>query len=205
MTLVELLVVLAVLALVTGLMVAGLHTAASGWQHVTRHNADREQLESVNTLLRGMLSQIYPAKFESSSGKTVEFDGQNNHLDFLTPLPQRFGAQDIVPYSLRFSPDGSLHLSWQLDRRSAAGTAGFLPPSIDESIAGFQDGAFSYFGQINDSDPLRWWNSWQGQKKLPRLVKVRFTWQGETHELVVAPLANGTYCSASSIDAACLN
>jgi type II secretory pathway pseudopilin PulG len=205
MTLVELLVVLAVLALLGGLMAAGLHTAASSWQRVARHNADREELEALHSLLRGVLSEIYPAKFDSSSRVFVQFDGERDHVDFLAPLLQRFGAQDIVPYTLRFARDGSLHLSWRLDRRSIAGTDDLLSPNEDESIADCQGGSFSYYGQIAEAGALRWWTSWQGQNKLPRLVKVRFIWRGHAEELVVAPLVTGAFCSVSSPDAACLN
>jgi type II secretory pathway pseudopilin PulG len=205
MTLVELLVVLAVLALLAGLMAAGLHTAASGWQRITRHNADREELEALTSLLRDVLSEIYPAKFDSSSRVFVQFDGQRDHLDFLAPLLQRFGAQDIVPYTLRFDLDGSLHLSWRLDRRSMAGEDDLLPTTVDEGIADCKDGSFSYYGQIDEAGALRWWTSWQRQNKLPRLVRVRFTWRGHAQELVVAPLVSGAFCSVSSPDATCLN
>jgi general secretion pathway protein J len=205
MTLVELLVVLAVLALLGGLMAAGLHTAALSWQHIARHNADREELEALHTLLRGVLSEIYPAKFNSGSRVLVQFDGQRDHLDFLAPLPQRFGAQDIVRYSLRFAPDGSMHLAWGLDRQSAAGVDDLLPTPADEGIADCQDGSFSYYGQIDATGASRWSTSWQGQGKLPRLVRARFIWHGEAQELVVAPLVTAAFCSVASPDAACLN
>jgi general secretion pathway protein J len=205
MTLVELLVVLAVLALLGGLMAAGLHTAASSWEHIALHNADREELGALDSLLRGVLSEIYPAKFNSSSRVLVQFDGQRDHLDFLAPLPQRFGAQDIVLYTLRFAPDGSLHLAWRLDRPSAAGANDPLPAAADESVADCQDGSFSYYGQVDETGAPRWSTSWQRQSKLPRLIKARFTWHGETQELVVAPLVTGAFCSVSSPDAACLN
>jgi general secretion pathway protein J len=204
MTLVELLVVLAVLALLGGLMAAGLHTAASNWQHIARHNADREELEALHSLLRSVLSEIYPAKFDSSSRVLVQFDGQRDHLDFLAPLPQRFGAQDIVLYTLRFAPDGSMHLAWRLDRQSA-GVDDPLPTAADERIADCRDGFFSYYGQIDETGASQWSTSWQGQRKLPRLVRARFIWRGEPQELVVAPLVTGAFCSVASPDAACLN
>jgi type II secretory pathway pseudopilin PulG len=205
MTLVELLVVLAVLALLGGLMAAGLHTAASSWQHITRRNADREELEALHSLLRGVLSEIYPAKFDSSSRVLVQFDGQRDHLDFLAPLPQRFGAQDIVLYTLRFAPDGGMHLAWRLDRQSAVGVDDPVPIATDEGVADCQDGSFSYYGRIDETGASRWSTSWQGQNKLPRLVRARFIWHGESQELVVAPLVTGAFCSVSSPDAACLN
>jgi type II secretory pathway pseudopilin PulG len=195
MTLVELLVVLT----------AGLHTASSGWQRIASRNADREEREALHSLLRGVLSEIYPAKFSSASQIFVEFDGQGDHIDFLAPLRQRFGAQDIVPYTLRFALDGSLHLSWRLDRPGIAATDDLVPPAADESIGGCQDGSFSYYGQIDEAGALRWWNSWQGQNKLPRLVGIRFTCRGHAEELVVAPLVTGAFCSVSSPDATCLN
>lgn len=203
MTLIELLVVLAVLALLGGLLTVGLHAAAAGWQHVTLHNADREALESRNALLRGLLSQIYPAKSDKSSRVHVRFDGQSDRLDFLAPLLQRFGAQEIVRYTLRFAPNDSLHLAWQLDRQSVARADDLIPAAVDESIADCQSGSFSYFGQRDETGPPQWWNSWQEQNKLPGLVRVRSICRGSAQELVVAPLVTAAFCSVVSTGAVC--
>jgi prepilin-type N-terminal cleavage/methylation domain-containing protein len=206
MTLIELLVVLAVMALLGGLMTAGLHSAASGWRRVAMHNEDREQLESFQSLLHGLISQIYPARSKSGSMTFVQFEGLRDHIRFLAPLQQRFGAQDIVPYALSFATDGSLHVSWQLDRPSVAGPDDPFFQVVDEIVADCRNGAFSYYGQIDEIGASGWSTTWVRQSTLPRLVRLRFSWRGQEKELVVAPLVTGALCSlSSSPDAACSN
>lgn len=203
MTLVELLVVLAVLALLGGLLTAGLHTAAAGWQRLARHNTYREELGAVHSLLHGLLSEAYLAKLDNSSGM-VRFDGQPDRVEFLAPLPQRFGARDIVLYTLNFEPDGRLHFTWRLDRPST-GAGDVSSQSTDESIADFLDGSFLYYGQLDGTGELRWSKLWQGQRALPRLIKINFNWWGRRQEWVVAPLVTGAFCVAASSEVACSN
>src|SRR5258708_683990 len=114
-TLVELLVVLAVLALLSGLVVTSLHSVAEGWPRLTRHNADSESREATRRMLRHLVSQIYPAKLGDGSGTVIQFSGEHDRIDFLAPLAQRFGTDDIGLYTLRFLDD-DLRLAWRLDR-----------------------------------------------------------------------------------------
>lgn len=201
MTLVELLVVLAVLSMLGGLLTAGLHTAAAGWHRLSQHNASREELGAVHALVHGLLSEAYPARPDNSSAM-LRFDGQPDRAEFLAPLPQRFGARDVVLYALRFDSAGWLHLSWRLDRPAGVEGTDVASRSADERIADIQDGSFSYYGQVDEIGELRWSKSWQRQKKLPRLVKIDFMWRGSRQEWVVAPLVTGASCFVSS-DVAC--
>jgi prepilin-type N-terminal cleavage/methylation domain-containing protein len=66
-TLIELLVVLAVFGLLTGLAVTGLHLASDGWQHVSRADAESEELAAVGNEFRRLISQIYPMRPDNSS------------------------------------------------------------------------------------------------------------------------------------------
>jgi general secretion pathway protein J len=203
LTLVELLVVLAVLALLSGLMASSLRSAASSWRHIARHNADRERRDAVTFLLRGLISEIAPTKFGNSSKLLVQFDGQRDHVDFLAPLSRRFRAQDIVLYRLRFTNDSKLRLSWQLDRQGSAAADDIVPSVADEVVADYSDGSFSYYGQLDEAGTPQWWPSWQGQANLPLLIKVNFTWQGIAQEFVAAPLVTGAFCATAEPDGAC--
>jgi general secretion pathway protein J len=205
LTLVELLVVLALLGLLAGLMAAGLRTAASGWQRIVHRNAHREELDAVRALLRGMLSRIDPARLDQSGRTVVRFEGDQDGLSFLGPLAKRFGAEDIVLYRLQFAGGGGLSISWRLDRQSLPGAGGLAPAAVNESITGCRDGSFAYYGKSDAADDPRWWPSWREQSTLPALIRARFTWRNQIEEIVVAPLVTGSFCSASAHDAACLN
>lgn len=203
LTLVELLVVLAVLALLSGLLVTGLHTAAKGWPRLTRNNAENEERQAVRRMLHHLLSHIYPAKLNKGSAGIVQFDGARDRLDFLAPLAQRFGTDDIALYTLRFLNDGGLRIVWRLDRQAASGEENFIPPAVEESVPECLDGAFSYYGRAEEGGEARWWSRWERRKTLPLLVRVSFVWHGRPEEFVAAPLITAAPCPASVQNAAC--
>jgi general secretion pathway protein J len=202
LTLVELLVALAVLALVSGLLVTGLHTAATGWPRVVRSNADNEDRQATRRMLSHLLAHIYPARLEKASGGFVQFGGERDRLDFLAPLLQRFGADDIVFYTLRFRDDG-LRVAWRLDRQALAGEENFNPPPTEETIPDWLDGAFSYYGPAEAGGDPQWWTNWKERKALPLLVRLHFVLHGRPEELVAAPRITAGACSASAANALC--
>jgi len=202
LTLVELLVVLAVLALTSGLLMTGLHSAAEGWPRLVRSNADNEDRQAARRMLTHLLTQIYPARLDRAAGGLVQFGGEHDRMDFLAPLARRFGTDDVVRYSLRFRDDG-LHLAWRLDRKAAAGEENLNPPASEETIADWREGAFAYYGAAEADGETRWWTSWKERKALPLLVRVQFLWRGRSEELVTAPLITAGACSASGVNAVC--
>jgi general secretion pathway protein J len=200
LTLVELLVALAVLALVSGLLVTGLNSAATGWPRLLRGNADNEERQAARRMLAHLFAQIYPARLDKAG--LVQFAGERDRVDFLAPLAQRFGADDIVRYRV-WSRDDGLHVAWQLDRQAAAGEESASSPATEETIPDWRDGAFSYYGPAEDGGEVRWWTSWKGRKALPLLLRLRFVWHGRSEELVVAPLITAGACSGSAANALC--
>ncbi|SDR46536.1 prepilin-type N-terminal cleavage/methylation domain-containing protein [Rhizobiales bacterium GAS191] len=202
LTLVELLVVLVVLSMLSGLALIGLRSAAEGWRRLTEHNAESEELLAVRGQLQRLISQIYPAKRGNSSQSVMRFSGDSGRIDFLAPLAQRFGAEDVVLYTLRFPGDGTMHIAWRLDRDLEAASKGQVPEG-DEVIQGVSEGSLSYYGQAADGGESRWWPSWKERRTLPLLLRTHFLWRGQVQELVLAPLATAAFCSTSVPAAAC--
>jgi len=204
LTLVELLVVLALLGLLGGLAAAGLRAASGSWQQVVRHDADSEGLLAVDKMIRQLFSQIVPQRVDRLSQGAVRFRGASDRAEFLAPLAQRFGAEDIVLYTMSFPEDGTLRIAWQLDRESPSGRKSFAGAPKEEVFEGISEGAFSYFGRAGD-DEARWRDSWQGQQTLPQLMRVRFVWRGRSEELIAAPLLTAGPCSIADSDLPCPN
>ena len=105
-TLVELLVVLAILGLLGGLLAAGLRSASEGWQRIVRHNDESEELSAINSMLRQLVSQIYPQRAGESSRSFMRFNGYGDRIEFLAPLAQRFGTG-----TTNTSPEGARRCS----------------------------------------------------------------------------------------------
>jgi prepilin-type N-terminal cleavage/methylation domain-containing protein len=70
-TLIELLVALALLGFLGALVSGGLHSAAMGWRHIERQDADREERRNIQRTLQSLLSQISPARYFGSSRTIV--------------------------------------------------------------------------------------------------------------------------------------
>src|SRR5262249_6173195 len=159
-----------------GLLVSGLYLAATGWPKVVRSNADNEERQTTRRMLTNLLAQIYPARLDKAAGGVVLFAGERDRVDFLAPLAQRFGTDDIVWYTLRFLDDG-LRIAWRLDRRPVEAEENFIPPPVEEIIPNCRDGAFSYYGPAEAGGEAQWWANWKERRALPLLVRVRCLWQ----------------------------
>ena len=205
LTLVEMLVVLAVLGLMVGLLTGGLRSAAQGWRGIVRHDAEGEELRTARDLVRRALSQAYPAATGDAAHRSVRFEGGPASMEFLAPLPQRFGAEDIARHALGFPGDGTLRMSWRIDRRPGVADVAAVPGGAEEVLDGIVNGSFSYFGPAGRDEEPRWWSTWKERPWLPSLARIRFRRGGRTEELVVAPLVTAAFCLPSSLDAACLD
>lgn len=184
LTLVELLVVLAVLGLLGALAGASLRSATSGWRILTAHDARQAGQREGERWLRRLLSEIVPRPV-SPSDPTVRFSGQSDRIAFLAPLSDRHGSRDIVRYAVSLS-DRRVTVSWQLDRDVVE----HAPPAVlDGSLDGLQDPRLSYFGPAEGGGTEgAWWPSWNRRDRLPTLIRLRFALQDGPRELVVAPL-----------------
>lgn len=204
LTLVELLVVLALMGMIGVLAAFGLRAASVSWQRTLTRNGDREELLAIEKQMRQLVSKASSEKLGSWSNGTVRFEGMRDHVNFLAPLAPRFGAQDIVVYTIGFTSENKLNIVWQLDRGSLSGQKSPSAAPVVEVLEGVEEGQFAYFGSI-DSDQPQWRDSWQAQQRLPQLVRMRFSLRGQSEELIIAPLMTAGPCSIPSSDLPCSN
>ena len=198
-TLVELLVVLALLGLLSVPLFGGLHTMSKGWRQASERDAANLEVDAARALLRRLLSQCAPELAGDARRRSVRFSGRPNQVAFLAPLLQRFGAEDIVSYVLGFDDDRKLRLAWQLDRGEGTEAAG----AAADILAEVSDGAFSFYGADGDGGESRWWPDWVGQRVLPKLIRVRFRWHGRNEDVLVAPELTATQCALGTGAQAC--
>ncbi|MCK1545713.1 prepilin-type N-terminal cleavage/methylation domain-containing protein [Bradyrhizobium sp. 179] len=204
LTLLELLVVLALTGMLGALVASGLHTASGTLQRTLLRNGDNEELMAISRQMRQLLSSVSAEKLGSWSHGTTRFEGNRDRITFLAPLAPRFGAQDIVAYTVEFAEDGKLKMAWHLDRESPSARKTAVSIPVEEILDGVTDGAFAYFGAADDQQ-ARWADDWRTQERLPQLVRIRFAWRGQTEELIVAPMLTTGPCSILDSDQPCSN
>lgn len=201
-TLLELLVGLTLLGFLSMLVMTGYQVATLSTRRVEDWADRARDLEASYDFLRDRLSQAYPAFVTDGSGAwVVDFAGRNDRIEFLAPLPQRFGAGDIVRYQIS-EDGGALNLTWRLDRPGEQHPAG----SHSSLLGGLTVLSFQYFGATELDGGPRWQRSWVGRSQLPQLIRVHFEGDrnGRWPDLLVRPrIAADLDCTFDPADAKC--
>lgn len=184
-TLLEVLVAMALLALIMTLAYQGLstgaHITATGTQAIERNN----QLRLAQTFMRAQLSRASPQPFDSDETLgSVVFEGGSEVLRFVGPMPGylSFGGDYIQTLAL-VRGDGGMNLVFDhqvLDYGPEAEEAQSAD-DLDERepvvlLGGIDDAEFSYLEppESLDQEP-RWVSEWQAIDQLPLMVKLDIT------------------------------
>jgi general secretion pathway protein J len=205
-TLLELLVGLTLLGFVGVLMLTGYQVAVKAWQGIDQRGHAAQELQLVQDFLRQRLSQTYPAFTGDQPGsRMIDFAGQPDSLEFLAPLPLRFGAADIVRYQLKVA-DHALQLVWRMDRPEPQRPSPF-PTILLDNVA---VASFAYFGGTEVDATPRWQTSWMERRELPRLIRIRLVRAdgrfSDWPDLIVPlRLTAGVECNFDLVDARCRN
>lgn len=204
-TLVELMIGLALLGFLSLLMLSGLEITSNAWRHVDARATAGRELESAQDLLRDRLSQAYPAVISDDDGNhTIDFAGRADAIEFVAPLPERFGARVLVRFRLHLD-DGTLRLGWSLPGNAETDSDSPTEASV---LGNLSDVVILYYGIDDPTAPAHWQSSWLGRKSLPSLIRVHLSRNApETSawpDLVIAPLVSAdAQCVFDPSDGAC--
>lgn len=198
-TLVELLIALAVTALLSIGLYEGLRLGIHGWNSADAHASGADSLAQLRGFLQRELEQAYPAYSADDPPQAhIDFTGGPDRLSFTGPAPASLLAGGLAHIGLMAEPaaDGlRLELEAQPVRDSASRTT-----ARDELLDGVAGLSFAYFGEDRPEDAPSWHDRWEGRRVLPRLVRIRLTFpSGDPRvwpDLVVAPRL--------SVDAGCV-
>lgn len=199
-TLLELLVVLSITGFLITLTLTGFHVSDFSLERIASQDRERAASQAVRHLVSDLLSEPYPLVMQDNAGQQrLAFDGRADRITFLAPLLQRFGAPDIVWYTLRFDADGTLYLAWRLDRPNGED----FPRNHDAETpvaSGYLTPSLSYFGTADSEDGPCWHSTWEDQKKLPQLIRIQMGRRDEpsSADLIVAPRTTGVICDSQS-------
>ena len=204
-TLVELLIGLVLLGFLTMLMLTGFEVTTGAWRRTDARGLAGRELQSAQDFLRDRLSQAYPAVLtDESGGHYIDFSGGPDAVEFLAPLPERFGARAFVHYRLYF--DGSaLRLAWSVPGRHDADAEQPTETVVLDKLSAV---AITYFG-LDDPDELPHWQAeWRGHGGLPPLIRIHVDRVASATaawpDLEIAPLVSAdAECVFDASDGAC--
>lgn len=167
-SLVELLVVLALLGLIAIAVSGGLSFGARVWERTERHVSSAELSGGGHQVLRALLSGFYPRKTgEAGQERTVEFEGARERMSLLTAASAQLGESGIAKVTLSVErKDGTASLKLTLQPEVEG-----LPPRIATLVDDAQAIAFSY-GEAGGA-AVTWSETWTSRAKPPALIRIR--------------------------------
>lgn len=189
-TLLELLVSMALLALLTVVLFGALRFGARAWDSGEAHSTGMDEVRLVQGLLQREIEQAYPFWLTTDPlHPTVDFRGAEDSMDFLAPPPRVVVGGGRARIAFERAADGRYEqLVMRAEPELSSENATALEEPLLRNLASIR---FSYFGADSVGAPPVWHANWSDRQTMPLLVRVHVEFpKGDARswpELVVAP------------------
>jgi general secretion pathway protein J len=196
-TLVELLVSLALLAVLSLALVNGLHLGTQIWRRTEETIVHENRVRAAKSEIGRLIEQSYPEYVVQRSGAAaVAFYGATDRLTFLAPDENLPGSLDYVEIA---SSNGTLVVSRSPELAPQAATQTHIVLSGVKGLAVF------YYGIADSRSQPQWSRQWIARDRPPVLVQLHIDTGGpEPVELTATPRAEADMsCSYSALTQYC--
>lgn len=197
-TLLELLVGLALLAMLTAGLAPAMRLAGQAWDLVGRAAEEDESVQTAQGFLRHAMAEAYPAAFTDADGRrTLAFVGAADALAMVTPMPAYLGLGGLQIVRITVSEQSGrrdLVAGWT---PLMAETAGLDLDGAARSVvlaSGIEKLELRYYGREAASEPPQWFPTWEGHAGLPKLISLRVNFSLDSQQawpdLLVRPMTD---------------
>ena len=170
-TLLELLVGMAVFALMAGIVLGGVRLGVKSWNAAAARSAEVEEMRVAHALLRRQLSSALPLATSRAGGWNLVFEGDAESLTFVSELPGYVsgGGIHLVTLVLVKGVEGkALMMRWRplnaLDSDATQDEA-----LLANNLAGLR---LEYFGARTRNALPEWRDGWRDLRSMPKLVRL---------------------------------
>jgi prepilin-type N-terminal cleavage/methylation domain-containing protein len=165
-TLLEMLVALALLAVLTGFLASGLRLASRHLRDWMTQVPVEVGHATVRDFLRRILASAYPAVMAGHQGHLVTFNGAPDRLTLTAAMPNDVLPGGFYRLGLRVE-DHRLMLAWAPERNQQE------PPIVGRALLDHvAQLRLRYFGATRRDQTPGWSTDWTAQTRLPDLVEV---------------------------------
>ena len=176
LTLIELLLALAILAVLTGFLAGGLSIGRRAFD-ADQSNEISSETDSAIQAISALIASALPIPAGTANPKSgVMFNGRQEILSFggLSEGRSLRGGPHMI--RLRRSGADLVVDVVGLSAETAGSTAAVTPTRV-VVLRGVRDLRFSYFGSLNPAEPPVWQTQWFRAERLPDLVSVRIEFE----------------------------
>ena len=164
-TLIEVLVALAIMAMISAILITSLQIGGHTWQRVTRSTTQSDEIAQAQELLRQRLGALYP--YAGSDPAFLVADG--NTIEFTSDSPDEV-ATGVMRYRLSVDrASGDLAIQSRSDAGSPAPNG---TPWATESLLGHVESLAVQFWQPANQGPGRWVDRWDDLTHVPPLIRI---------------------------------
>ncbi len=176
-TLLELLLALALLALLTAALTGGLRLAWRAFEAGRTHQA-ADDLEAAATALANLLARAYPlVVLDAAKSELPTFIGAPDGCRFVGLSEGEVQLAGLIATDVGLAPNarGFDLVVWTAPVHGGQIAAPREAMRKTEAARHVTALSFSYFGVVEQDAPPRWSDNWQGTSRLPLLVAMRFS------------------------------
>jgi general secretion pathway protein J len=208
-TLLELLIATTVLGFLSLLLFGGLRFGTRVWEKSETSTTQTNKIRAAQLFLSDEVAHIYPFfAGDTATDKHVDFVGEDRRMTYFSPSKTVAGAMDLVTVQALPGKNGiSVVEARKVELEGATARV-----SHHTLISGLKSFQISYFGAPSpagtSTQPLvtrraglgagaaataaaapQWTSVWQGQKRLPLLIRIRAAISGKSQwpDLVLSP------------------
>ncbi len=177
-TLVELVVALALLALMSAVMFGSLSMAGRTWDGGETKVGEVSAMRQAQEFLREQLSAEYPLRLRKVAELPMLFAGERDELRYTAALPPRVVDGGVYYFRLAVAKSGDksqLILERVIPDASALQEPEFRDAEHSVLADGIAELHVSYFGRdpdAADTDAPTWRDRWSDRQRLPLLVRI---------------------------------
>jgi general secretion pathway protein J len=205
-TLLELLIATTVLAFLSLLLFGGLRFGTRVWEKAETSTTETNRIRAAQLVLSDEIANIYPFYAgDSDTEKKVDFAGEDQRMTFFAPSKSLPGGLDLVTIqALRDNGSVSVVIASKAELEGTQGAAThhtligglkwfqisyYGPPSPAGTPSSQPSTAKAGTGAAAAPPPPQWTSVWDGQRKLPLLIRIRGAMlnRAEWPDLVVSP------------------
>ena len=176
LSLIELLLALAILAVLTGFLAGGLSIGRRAFD-ADRASGVSGETDAAIQAISSLIASALPVPASTATAKSgIVFDGRQATLSFMGLSEGR--ALRGGPHMIRLRRSGvDLVVDVVGSAPEAAADAAGLTPTRVIALSGVRDIRFSYFGSTKPAEPPGWQAQWFRAERLPDLVSIQIDFE----------------------------
>ena len=221
-TLIEILLVMALMAVMMGMIYASLNVGVRAWDAGDARVSEASDLRVVERFMRREFGQIFPTRWRGVTQPYIAFEGARTNLRYVTSLNLEASLQNGASGGLQWAElaladGGILQLNRQPFDSAAQNFDALVSPTRDQLstappappvrlIDNVTTLEISYFGAETDIAEPTWREEWRDLARLPTLIRLKVvTTRGrEAPEMVFAlKVGEEAGCLASNFTRQC--